>query len=175
MHGFKLNWVMTALFAASAPMMMAAHTGTATYTGTRYYISATLPDTYDAAGYQSTDIVWSEITKISDFPAYGSKRAVGKFNPINGAIDKYVGSPDYGSGNLMCADLPSDAGQVILKAAGDNPNVHYSIKVVATDGEIDFLDVIVAGWEKAQAKENTPQTRTCAIEVCKAPVNVAAT
>ncbi len=151
-----------------------AHTGTATYTGNKYYISATLPDTYDAAGYASTDILWTEIKKVSDFPAYGSKRAVGNFTPIDGAIEKFVGAPNYGSGNIVCADIPADPGQVILKAADASAGVHHSIKVLNVDGEIDYLDVIVAGWELAMAKENTPKTRTAAIEVCKAVVNVAA-
>lgn len=152
---------------------MAAHTAVATFTGVAYAISASLPATYDAAGYGATTITYSVIGEVSDFPAYGSKRAVGKFNPINGAIEKYKGSPDYGSGNLVCADVPADAGQVILKAADASAN-HYSMKITMTDNEIHYLDVIVAGWELSAAKENTPLLRTAMIEVCKAPVIVAA-
>lgn len=151
-----------------------AHVGVAAYTGNKYYISDTLPDTYDAPGYQSTDIIWTPIVGVSDFPSYGSKRAVGNFTPIDGAIEKFVGASNYGSGNIVCADLPTDAGQVKLKAADASNGVHNSIKVLNVDGEIDFLDVIVAGWELAPAKENVAKTRTGMIEVCKAPVNVAA-
>jgi hypothetical protein len=154
---------------------MTAHVGAATYTGNIYSISATIPASYDSAGYgTSSGLVFSVIGEVSDFPAYGPKAAVGKFNPINGAIEKFKGAPDYGSGNLVCADVPGDAGQIILKAASASPNAHYSVKVTSPDGEIDYLDVIVAGWELSAQKENTPKTRTAAIEVCKAVVNVAA-
>jgi hypothetical protein len=154
---------------------MAAHVGTATYTGNIYSISAALPAAYDATSYAVTSVVaFTVIGEVSDFPAYGAKASVGKFNPINGAIEKFKGVPDYGSGNLVFADVPGDAGQIIVKAAALSPNAHYSMKVTSPDGEIDFLDVIVGSYELAAQKENTPKTRTCAIEVCRAPVNVAA-
>ena len=93
---------------------------------------------------------------------------------INGAIQKYKGSPDYGSGNIVVADIPADAGQVILKAADASSNGHYSIKIVyAADNETHYLDVIVAGWELAAGKENVPLLRTAMIEICRDPVIVA--
>ncbi len=153
----------------------AAHVGVATFTGNRYFISAGLPLTYDQPGYESTDIVWSEIMDVSDFPGYGPKRATGTFNPINGPMGKFVGTPNYGSGPFTCADEPADSGQVICKAAAATSGTHHSIKVVAPDGETDYLDVIIAGWELAAAKENVAKTRTGTLEVCKAPVTVAAT
>jgi hypothetical protein len=154
---------------------MPAHTAVGVFTGTIYAISASLPATYDAAGYAATTITYSVIGGgVQDFPAYGSKRAVGKFNPINGAIQKYKGSPDYGSGNIVVADVPADAGQIILKAA-DASSAHYSVKITFTDSEVHYLDIIVAGWELSAAKENTPMLRTAMVEVCLAPVVVAAT
>ncbi len=155
-------------------VLAVAHVGVASYTGNRYYISATLPDTYDAAGYQSTDIVWTEINDVSDFPAYGPKRATGTFTPINGNIGKFVGAPNYGSGSFTCADEPTDGGQVICAAAAATNGTHYSMKVVSPDTETDFLDVIIAGWELAPARENVAKTRTGTLEVCDAIVNVPA-
>jgi hypothetical protein len=153
---------------------MVAHVGVASYTGNRYYISATLPDTYDQAGYESTDLVWTEITDVSDFPSYGPKRATGTFTPINGNIGKFVGAPNYGSGTFTCADEPTDPGQIICAAAAASNGTHYSMKVVSPDTETDYLDVIIAGWELAPARENVAKTRTGTLEVCDAIVNVAA-
>lgn len=152
----------------------AAHSGVAAYTGNKYYVTATLPATYDQAGYEGTDLVWTLIDRVSDFPSYGPKRAVGTFIPIDGAIEKFVGAPNYGSGNLVCADMPADPGQIILKAAEASNGVHYSMKVLNVDGEIDYLDVILSGWELAPAKENTAKTRTGMLEICRAIINVAA-
>ena len=153
---------------------MTAHVGVASFTGNRYYISAVLPDTYDQVGYESTDLVFTEITDVQDFPGYGPKRATGTFTPINGGIEKFVGAPNYGSGAFTCADLPTDGGQVICAAAAATSGTHQSIKVVAPDGETDYLDVIIAGWELTAAKENTPKLRSGTLEVCKAIVHVAA-
>ncbi len=152
---------------------MTAHTGVATFTDTIYAISATLPATYDAAGYGSTSISYTTIGKVSSFMAYGSKRTVNKFSPIAGAIEKIKGQADYGDGDLMCGDIPADAGQIILKAADASSN-HYSMKITYPDGEVHYLDVIVAGWQLSAAKEGDVMTRTATIGICKAPVVVAA-
>lgn len=153
---------------------MAAHTAVATFTGAVYAISASLPATYDAAGYAATTITYTTIGKVQDFPAYGAKRSVNKFMPINGAVEKTKGTPDYGSGNIVVADVPADGGQVILAAADASSN-HYSVKITYPDSEVHYLDVIVAGWELSAAKEGVPMLRTGMLEICKQPVIVAAT
>lgn len=153
---------------------MPAHTGVATFTDTIYAISAGLPATYDVAGYGATAMTYTTISKVQSFMAYGSKRNVNKFNPINGAVEKVKGTADYGDGDLVVGDMPADAGQMLLKAADISPN-HYSIKITYSDGEIHYLDVIVAGWMMSAAKEGDVMTRTATLGICKAPVIVAAT
>lgn len=153
---------------------MTAHVGVAAYTGNKYYISANLPPTYDSAGYTSSNMIFTLITDVSDFPGYGPKRATGTFQPIDGAMGKFVGAANYGSGPFTCGDEPTDPGQIICAAAAATGGTHHSIKVLHLDGEIDFLDVIVAGWELAPAKENVAKTRTGTLEICKVPVNIAA-
>lgn len=152
---------------------MTAHTLAETFTDTRYYISATLPDTYDAPGYEATDLVWTEIGQVSDFPTYGSKRGMSTFQPIYGPAQKAKGGPNYGGGNVVMADVPADGGQVIMKAAEASQN-HYSIKIVFPDGEVQYLDVSVFSWEMAAAKEAGFALRTSEIQVQRAPVIVAA-
>lgn len=152
---------------------MAAHTAVASFTDTIYAISATLPATYDAAGYGATGMVYTTIGKVQDFPMYGSKRPINEFVPISGAVEYTKGSPRYGQGDLICGDVPADAGQIILKAAEASAN-HYSLKVTYPDGEIHYLDVINAGWELSGGKEGAPLLRTAPLAICKAPVVVAA-
>lgn len=152
---------------------MAAHTAVASFTDTVYAISAGLPATYDAAGYGATTITYTTIGKVQDFMAYGSKRSINKFMPIAGAVEKTKGTADYGDGDLVCGDVPADAGQVILKAAEASAN-HYSMKITYPDNEIHYLDVIVAGWLLSGGKEGAPMLRTANLGICKAPVVVAA-
>ncbi len=152
---------------------MPAHTAVASITDTVYAISATLPATYDAAGYGATTVVYTTIGSVSQFLPYGSKRAVNKFQPIAGAVQKIKGAPDYGDGDMQMADIPADAGQVILKAAEASAN-HYSLKITYSDGEVHYLDIIVSSWELSGGKEGEPLIRTAMVGVCKAPVVVAA-
>jgi len=152
---------------------MPAHTATASYTDTTYAISASLPATYDAAGYGATTITYTAIGKVISFPALGSNRPTQEVPLINAAVEFIKGSARYGTGDMTMGDIPADVGQVILKAAEASPN-HYSLKITYPDGEIHYLDVIVNKWELSQQAENTPMIRTAGIVLCKAPVVVAA-
>src|SRR5690349_15177163 len=53
-------------------MPQSAHSDATSFTDARYFISAQLPDTYDATGYQNTGMSYTEITLVSDFPVYGA-------------------------------------------------------------------------------------------------------
>ncbi len=153
---------------------MTAHSSAASITDTIYAISASLPATYDAAGYGATAMVFTTIGKVSQMLPTGSKRTVNKFTPIRGAVEKSKGAPDYGSGDMMMADIPADAGQVIMKAAEASAN-NYSMKVTYTDGEIHYFDILVSAWQLSGGKEGDFLVRTATVDLCKAPVIVAAT
>ena len=88
---------------------MAAHTAAASFTSTTYAISAGLPATYDAAGYGATTITYTTIGKVESFPEIGATREVNKFTPINGAVEYLKGTAEYGSGDMVMADVPADA------------------------------------------------------------------
>lgn len=152
---------------------MTAHTAVASHTDAVYAISASLPATYDAAGYGATTITYTTIGKVNSFLPYGSKRNVSEFVPITGAVEFTKGAPRYGQGDLTVGDLPADAGQVILKAA-EASSAHYSVKVTYPDSETHYLDVIVSGWVLSGGKEGAPMIRTATLSICKAPVVVAA-
>lgn len=158
----------------SGMVLCAAHTSVASHTDAVYSISAGLPATYDAAGYGATTITYTAIGKVSDFIQYGSSRNVNEWIPISGAVEYTKGAPRYGSGDMMMGDVPADAGQVILKAAEVSAN-HYSLKIVYSDTETHYLDVIVSKWQLSPGKEGAPMVRTAGMSVCKAPVIVAAT
>lgn len=152
---------------------MTAHSSAASITDTIFAISASLPATYDAAGYGATTITYTTIGKVSQMLPTGSKRAVNKFQPITGPVEKSKGAPDYGSGEMQMADIPADAGQVIMKAAEASAN-HYSLKVTYPDSEVHYFDILVSGWELSGGKEGDFMIRTAMVDICKAPVIVAA-
>jgi hypothetical protein len=152
---------------------MAAHTAAASFTGAVYAISASLPSTYDSSGYGATTMTYTTIGKVETFPEFGAQRQVNEFEPINGAVEYLKGTARYGSGDMVMADIPADAGQVILKAADASAN-HYSMKITYPDGEIHYLDVLVSAWKLTQAGSGQVMKRTATINVCKDPVIVAA-
>jgi hypothetical protein len=152
---------------------MTAHTAIASHSDATYAISAGLPATYDAAGYAATTITYTAIGKVESFPEFGSEQAINEFVPINGSVEYYKGVTRYGTGDMVVGDVPADAGQVIIKAAAASAN-HYSVKITYPDGEIHYLDVLVAGWKLSQASEGNAMKRTATLGVCKAPVIVAA-
>jgi len=154
-------------------LLQAAHTAVESYTDTVYAISATLPTTYDAAGYGLTSIVYTTIGKVKSFPEFGADRAVNEWKPIAGPIEKTKGTANYGGGPMVVGDMPADAGQVICAAANDSPN-HYSIKATFPDGEITYFDCLVCSWKASAASEGAAKERTANLQFCKAPVTVAA-
>jgi len=152
---------------------MAAHTDPASYTGATYAISAGLPATYDAAGYAATTITYTAIGQVESFPEVGLEAPVSEFRPINGNVKHLKGTPTYGSGQMVMADIPADAGQVILKAAAGSQS-HYSMKITYADGEVHYLDVLVSSWKMSAHGENQAMKRTATISVERVPVIVAA-
>lgn len=152
---------------------MAAHTAVASFSDTIYAISASLPATYDAAGYGSTAITYTTIGKVQSFPEFGAQANVNEFVPITGAVEYYKGARRYGSGDMVVGDVPANAGQVILKAAEASQN-HYSMKITYPDGEIHYVDVIVSSWKLSGASEGTAMTRVATLSLSKDPVIVAA-
>jgi len=73
-----------------------------TSAGTKVYISATLPTTYDAAGF--TALTWVPLGEVSSLGAFGGKANVVKFTPIDtNIVAKRVGSVDMGTVQMQIA------------------------------------------------------------------------
>ena len=170
--GESLYSFYAAFMERTGAILYVAHSSAASFTDTKYSISVALPATYDAAGYAAVT-PWVLIDRVQDFPLYGSKRDVAKFTPIRGPVEKIKSAPDYGEGDMVMADMPLDPGQVIVHAA-EASQAHYSMKVEYPDGEIHYLDVIVAAWSMTPAKAGGFMLRTASLGFNKAPVVVAA-
>lgn len=152
--------------------MATARTTVEGITGADYAISATLPATYDAAGYATAMTAAAVIGTVESVTPYGSKRPVNSFVPINGATQKTKGTADYGTLTMVFGDVPTDAGQIIVKASEPSDN-HYSVKITYADGEVHYLDVICSSFEYGGSKAGDAKTVTAVLNLCKAPVIVA--
>ena len=153
---------------------MPAHIAPVSFTGAIYAISDDLPATYDAAGYSDVGVVFTDLAQVESFPEFGLEQALNEFNPINGPTTYIKGAEKYGQGPITLADIPADAGQVIAKAASES-SAHYSVRATYTDGEVHYLDVLVAGWRLQSASEGAVMKRMANIGICRKPVVVEAT
>jgi hypothetical protein len=144
-------------------------------------ISASLPATYDAAGYAATAVAFTAIGQVENYGSHGLKAQVNTFIPVDtGIVFKTKGTKDYGSMQLTLGDVPGDAGQVILAAAVES-KAHYSAKITYPLGngeatnEIHYLDVLVSAYENQDGGANDIRKRMVVLDICRKPVVVAAT
>lgn len=159
---------------------MAQGTNIQTLLGATLSITATLPATYDAAGYGAT-ISWTLIGQVENYGNYGGASNVVKFIPVDtGTVNKQKGSTDYGSMSLMMASLPSDVGQILLNTAFGS-TAHYSIKLIyplrtgEATHEIHYMDALIAKREFQDGTVDNIMKLAIDLEICRAPVIVAAT
>jgi len=142
--------------------------------GATLAISATLPETYDQVGYESTDMIFIPVGEIENYGNHGVAATITPFTPVDTAvIAKVKGSKDYGTMVLTLGNLPSDAGQAIVRAASESNN-HYSVKVTYPDGVLHYIDVLVSKFEYQDGAVNDVQKIGVEFAVCRKPVEVAA-
>jgi hypothetical protein len=143
-------------------------------TGLAVAISAVIPSTYDQAGYESTDLVYTAIGEVETVGPHGVERQIITFTPVyTGVIAKMPGSKDYGSMDVTIGNVPSDAGQVIVKASSE-ANAHYSVKLTYPDGEVHYLDVISYRFRYTGGGANDVDKIDAGFALTRAPVVVAA-
>jgi len=102
-----------------------------TSAGTKLYVSASAPATYNTAGFGA--LSWTEVGEITDFGEWGKEYNLVTHNPVGSRQTvKRRGSYNNGAATLSMARVPSDAGQTLLIAAADS-DTSYSFKVVFQD------------------------------------------
>lgn len=160
---------------------MTQRTGVQTMLGATLSLSATLPETYDAAGYASTDFTWTEIGEIENHGNHGGTKTIIEFTPVDtGVVTKLPGGKNYGNKSLMVGYIPGDAGQAMIETAFES-TARYSAKITYPLGdgevtnEIHYLDVIVAKKEYQDGAVNDVRKISVDLAVCRKPIVVAAT
>jgi len=152
-----------------------------TLAGATLSLSATLPATYDAAGYGATGVVFSAIGSVEDFGEHGGEKSVSNFVAVgDSVVQKFPGSVNYGALSVIVGHLPSDSGQDLVNTAFSSRNRHslkitYATRTGESTPEIHYLDVLVTKrvWQDGQV-DNVRRV-SITFEVCRAPVVVDAT
>lgn len=132
-------------------------------------ISATLPATYDIAGYDLSSIVFTKIGKVENYGNHGMSAAITEFTPIETAeVAKVKGAKNYGTMTLSIGSVPGDAGQALLKTASES-TARYSIEIRYPDNEFHYLEVLVSKFEYVDGAVNDVQKITCDLAICRKP------
>ncbi len=160
---------------------MTARTNVQSLSGATLAISATRPETFDQAGYESTDIVYSLIGEVENYGNHGVTATITEFTPVDTAIvTKLKGSKNYGTMAMTLGYVPANAGQAIVAAAAESSN-RYSVRIQypagdgEATGEVHYLDVLVAKNENQDGSVNDVRRLSTDLAICKKPVVVPAT
>lgn len=109
--------------------------------GTLFYISATLPVTYDSAGYAA--VTWTRVRGVRSTGDMGETWQTFDSNAIGGIRhNKRTGK----AANTVALEMIKidDAGQTLLKAASESEN-SYSYKCLAVDNTAYYFTAGCSG------------------------------
>lgn len=136
-------------------------------------ISASLPATYDAAGYGATGMTYTAISELESIGAYGLVKDILEFVPVGtGVVTKLPGKINYGTLACVGAQMFADAGQDIVRTAAAS-NSRYSLKLTNPDTSIVYFDVIVTKDEDQGGDVASIHKVNYEFAICRAPVMVA--
>ncbi len=138
-----------------------------TVAGTKLYISATQPATYDGAGYAGSGMNFELglIGEITDGGEHGREYALVTHNPIaSRGTQKFKGSFNEGSKTLQLGLDNDDIGQVKLIAALAS-DADFSFKVLYQGGDIDYFQAKVMSFRKAATSVDTIRSASVTLEI----------
>lgn len=136
-------------------------------------VSATLPVTFDAAGFDASSMVYTLIGEIEDYGNHGVTSAVMKFTPVDTAVvTKRKGSKDYGTMTMKLGNVPADVGQVILRAASESKNP-YAFEMKYPEGETHYISALVSEFMNEDGQVDNIQRISLKLELDRQPVIIA--
>ncbi len=115
-----------------------------TSAGTKLYISASAPATYDLATIAA--LSYTEVGELSDLGSFGKKYNLVTFNALGDRKTvKRRGSYNNGTLALKLGSSVTDAGQVLMEAQAEL-DTSASFKVVTQSGSAYYFSGQVMGW-----------------------------
>jgi len=139
-----------------------------TSAGTTLSISASIPATFDASGYNAVftaspgPAVVGEITDLGEF---GREFALVTHMPVGTrGTQKFKGSFNEGTMALSLGLDTDDAGQILMKAASLSDN-NYSFLVTTQNGDKYYFQAKVMSWKVNVAGVDSITTATASLEI----------
>lgn len=129
--------------------------------GTRVYVSAGVPATINAAGYAA--LTWTEVQGFSSIGEIGDSMEVGNFDALVEGRMKYRSIADPGQLDASMSDMPTDPGQILLKAAfaaargSAAETISVRIEDATTKGT--YARALVSSWRRVYGGATDVQMR----------------
>lgn len=140
-----------------------------TTAGTTLKISASIPATFDAAGYAAIAGTMAKIGEITNLGEFNREFALVTHNPIdNRGTVKKKGSFNEGSMQLQMGFDESDAGQILLQAAALSDN-NYSFLVTLQSGKKFYFQAQVMNFKIGAGSVDQITSATSNLELTTGP------
>ncbi len=121
--------------------------------GSKFYISAAAPATYNAAGFSA--LTWTEVGEVTEIGEFGKTVNVITHTALSDKkVRKLKGSYDNGTLSLPMALDTSDAGQDLCMAAVDSDDA-YSIKIEVQDSTIFYTTGLFSKFTRTVGSVDT--------------------
>jgi hypothetical protein len=131
-------------------------------------VSASLPATFDDAGYGA--LTFTTVGQVTDWTPGGQVYNVVTSNPIaQRSTDKYKGTFNNGADSITVNRDDDDAGQVLVLAALA-ADTDYSFEVTYQDGTIDYFTGKVVSFDTVAGGADSIVQRTISLERTRSTV-----
>ena len=131
-------------------------------------VSASLPATFDDAGYGA--LTFTTVGQVTDWTPGGQVYNVVTSNPIaQRSTDKYKGTFNNGADSITVNRDDDDAGQVLVLAALA-ADTDYSFEVTYRDGTIDYFTGKVVSFDTVAGGADSIVQRTISLERTRSTV-----
>ncbi len=133
-------------------------------TGTTYHICATLPATFNQAGFEALSFSkGGQVTSIEG--AVGRTYETSSYSLLEtGATYTDKGSYDPGSITINMVIKEDDPGQIIMKAALASRN-NYAHKIVQRDGKVKYFIGMVPSFPTSFNDANSTTTGALTVKI----------
>jgi hypothetical protein len=136
-----------------------------TSAGSTIAISATLPATFDEAGFSAAGVVFKEIGEVTNIGEHGREYSKVTFQPLRTrATQKRKGSYDPGTIALQFGIDGDDEAQGLLKTASKSDN-NYAFRLTYQNGDIEYFQAQVMSFKTSVGGVDDITSGTANLEI----------
>lgn len=137
--------------------------GVMTSTGVKFYTAATLPATFDKAGYEA--LTWIEVKEVTTIPAYGPERQEVTHEPLaTGVTETYGGFLKYGAVDISGAFVADDPGQIAMRANVMSASAQIPFRIEYPESQDDYtVGKVFTGTKEAGSANSMVATSMRAV------------